>query len=215
MMVRLSDLATGNELGIGSLVQPKFRSMDCIVPPGCGAKRLRLATTPCQPGTSCSRICRTQRYRLIFGKECSITQDFIDIGGLEIGVSSENRVARFPGGKETQQTRDREAHTADAWLPSANRRIGSNSGKDRRHQIDPSAHDFQPRRHSGAQARVAHTTFASGSPRSKCPMLSAIACWRRRTVPSVQPDMCGVNTQLSSSWKAKLPGCGVASPGPG
>ena len=56
-----------------------------------------------------------------------------------------------------------------------------------------------PERHQG-------TTFKRASLRARRRMFSAIVCWRRSTVPDVQPLMCGVMTRLVSSLKARLPG---------
>ena len=50
------------------------------------------------------------------------------------------------------------------------------------------------------------STCIKGSPRLKRPMFSARVSWRRRTVPAVQPDMCGVITTLSSAAKSNFDG---------
>src|SRR5437870_4758998 len=50
------------------------------------------------------------------------------------------------------------------------------------------------------------TTFTHGLPSTRRLILSAMVFWRRRIVPKVQPDMCGVITIFSSVWKGSVEG---------
>jgi len=65
---------------------------------------------------------------------------------------------------------------------------------------------------SGVTVLVCHpgpptcSTWIKGSPRLKRPMFSASVSWRRRTVPAVHPDMCGVISTLSSPAKSNVEG---------
>jgi hypothetical protein len=54
--------------------------------------------------------------------------------------------------------------------------------------------------------RPSLTTFSSEEPEKQRLMLSAMVCWRRRMVPLVQPDMCGVIKTFESSWKGCFDG---------
>ena len=53
-------------------------------------------------------------------------------------------------------------------------------------------------------------TLSGGSPRAVRAMFSAISLARASSMPSVQPDTCGVMITLPSSWK----GCVAGSVGP-
>ncbi len=51
----------------------------------------------------------------------------------------------------------------------------------------------------GANPQVVATTLISGAPRTQRPILSAISSQRRRTMPCVQPELCGVTMTLGNS----------------
>src|SRR5437764_13501142 len=52
--------------------------------------------------------------------------------------------------------------------------------------------------------QVVVTTLISGSPLTKWRRFSAISSQRRRTIPAVQPEQCGVMMIFGNSWHVLL-----------
>ena len=54
--------------------------------------------------------------------------------------------------------------------------------------------------------------FGGGSPRAARWWFSAMTAVRASSIPSVQPDTCGVMSTLGSSWNGRV--AGKVGPGP-
>ena len=65
------------------------------------------------------------------------------------------------------------------------------------------------------QDRAGLTTFTHARPCRRLLMLSAIVRWRRRIVPEVQPDMCGVMTTFGNVWNGSDDGSAFGAAGEG
>src|SRR6266446_2217601 len=58
----------------------------------------------------------------------------------------------------------------------------------------------------GNQLTAGLTTLTHGLPSARRLILSAMVFWRRRIVPEVQPDMCGVITTFGKVWNGSADG---------